>query len=99
MKKTAGILGLSLLVLIATAAWAGEACLYGKAVWASGDKIDGSSRVSTSWNGNTAYPRNGEYRLCLGSNPKKTITVYLNGDRYGEVYVDGNTRFDIIRRR
>ena len=43
-----------------------------------GSKIDGTATVSTSWNGNKAYPRGGHYRLELGSNPKQTITVYVD---------------------
>ncbi|PJB40205.1 MAG: hypothetical protein CO108_15505 [Deltaproteobacteria bacterium CG_4_9_14_3_um_filter_63_12] len=86
------------LVSFSVAAWADDACLYGSAEWSSGDKIDGSTTVSTSWNGKEAFPRDGEYRLCLGSNPEKTITVYVEGQRYAEVFVDGDTRLDIVRR-
>ncbi len=78
-------------------AFAEDACLYGTATWRSGSKIDGTTRISTSWNGKEAFPRKGRYRLCLGSNPKKTITVYLNGNTYTTIYVNGDTRLDIIR--
>ena len=82
----------------ATVAYAKDACIYGTAVNSDGSKIDGSARVSTSWNGKEAFPRNGEYRLCLGSNPGQKITVYIDGQKYAEIYVDGDTRLDIVRR-
>ena len=86
------------LSLMTQAAHAGNACLYGSAEWASGSKIDGSTRISTSWNSKKAFPRNGEYELCLGSNPEAKITVYIQGNTYTKIYVDGNTRLDIVRR-
>jgi hypothetical protein len=85
-------------VLAPFGAGAGDACLYGSATNSDGSKIDGTARVSTSWNGKEAYPRKGNYELCLGSNPEKRITVYLDGNSYAEPYVDGNTRLDIVRR-
>ena len=85
------------LSMFSVSAFAGDACLYGNATWRSGSKIDGSSRVSTSWNSKKAYPKNGRYRLCLGSNPNKKITVYLNGSTYTKIYVNGDTRLDIVR--
>ena len=85
------------LSMVSTFALAGDACLYGSAKWRSGSKIDGSSKISTSWNSKKAFPRNGQYRLCLGSNPKGEITVYLNGSTYAKVYVNGDTRLDIVR--
>ncbi len=80
-----------------TVALADDACLYGSAKWASGSKIDGSTRISTSYNGKEAFPRSGEYRLCFGSNPKSRITVYIDSRTYTEVVVNGNTRLDIVR--
>jgi hypothetical protein len=69
--------------------------LYGSAHRRDGSKIDGTATVSTSWNGNKGYPRNGQYSLELGSNPRQRITVYVDGNRYTEAYVDGDTRLDI----
>ena len=60
-----------------------------------GSKVNGTMTVSTSWNGNKAFPRNGQYQLDLGGNPRQRITVYVDGMRYAEVYVDGNTCVDI----
>ena len=56
--------------------------LHGVAHRRDGSKIDGTATVSTSWNGNRAYPRNGQYTLDLGSNPRQRITVYVDGNRY-----------------
>mgnify|MGYP007130728987 CR=1 FL=1 len=74
------------------------ASIYGSANRGDGSKVDGTMRVSTSWNGNEAFPRNGQYRLDLGSNPRQRITVYVDGMRYTEIHVDGDVRVDIRTR-
>lgn len=86
------------LSFIAVSSHLSAACLYGSAQNADGSKIDGTARVTTSWNSKTAYPRKGSYELCLGSNPKQRITVYLDGSSYRRLYVDGDTRLDLIRK-
>ncbi|MCI5209224.1 MAG: hypothetical protein D3910_10615 [Candidatus Electrothrix sp. ATG2] len=96
MKNTI-IIAFLLSLFSATTVFAGDACLHGTAKWRGGSKIDGSSRISTSWNDKEAYPKNGNYRLCMGSNPKQKITIYLNGKKYTEMYIDGDTRLDIVR--
>jgi hypothetical protein len=95
MKKI--IMMVMALGLMGSMTYAGDACLYGSATWKSGSKVDGTMTVSTSWNGKKAFPKNGSYRLCLGSNPKQKITVYVDGNTYTKLYVDGNTRLDIVR--
>lgn len=87
---------ITLLIFIPLAK-ASDACLYGDAVNSDGSKIDGSARITTSWNNTTAFPRNGRYELCLGSNPRQTITIYVNGNRYTDIKVDGDTRLDVRR--
>ena len=72
-----------------------DACIYGTAHRSDGSKVDGTIKVSTSWNGKKAFPKDGKYRLCLGSNPDKTITIYVDGKRYGKIYVDGDTELNI----
>ena len=74
------------------------ASIHGSAVNRDGSKINGTGKVSTSWNGNVAFPRNGQYSLDLGSNPNKSITVYLDGMSQGTVFVNGSARFDVRRR-
>lgn len=71
------------------------AAIYGTARRSDGSKIDGTATVSTSWNSNKAYPRGGQYRLDLGSNPRQTVTLYVDGSTYTVVHVDGDTRVDI----
>jgi len=76
--------------------------IEGRATWGDGSKIDGSSKISTSWNGTKAYPSRGEYSLDLGSNAcGKTITVYFNGSHYTEITLKGSgyTRLDIVGRK
>lgn len=74
------------------------ASISGTAVNSDGSKIDGTGTVSTSWNSNKAYPRNGMFTLDLGSNPKKSITVYLDGREAASVYVDGHATVHLVRR-
>lgn len=69
--------------------------LHGSALRRDGSKIDGTATISTSWNSNKAYPRNGQYALDLGGNPRQKITVYVDGNHYDEVYVDGDTYLPI----
>ena len=69
--------------------------LYGSATRSDGSKVDGTATMSTSWNSNKAYPRGGRYELDLGSNPRKTITVYVDGNDGREVYVDGDTLHNV----
>jgi hypothetical protein len=71
------------------------AAIYGTAVRSDGSKVDGTATVSTSWNSARAYPCNGKYRLELGSNPRQSITIYVDGRRYTDVHVDGDVRVDI----
>jgi hypothetical protein len=71
------------------------ASIYGTAVRSDGSKVDRTTRISTSWNSHDAFPHDGEYELELGSNPKQSITLYVDGMTYTEVYVDGDTRVDI----
>jgi len=97
MKKII-VLSLVTLFIASVFAYAGDACVYGTAVYRDGSKSDGEATISTSWNSKKAFPRNGKYRLCLGSNPKKTITIYVNGMKYTDLYVNGDTKLDIVIR-
>ncbi|MFH1467593.1 MAG: hypothetical protein ABIO70_24620 [Pseudomonadota bacterium] len=55
-------------------------------------------RGATSWNSNKAYPRSGRFTLDLGSNPRQSITVYLDGKEAASVYVDGHATVHLVRR-
>jgi len=87
-------------VLLSLASGLAPACgVEGRAVNGDGSAIDGSGRISTSWNSKKAYPRRGEYRLDLGSSVcGEKITVYLDGNQGQRVRVDGWTRVDFVRR-
>ncbi|MCF7988546.1 MAG: hypothetical protein K9L60_13405 [Methylovulum sp.] len=73
--------------------------VQGTAVNSDGSKIDGSGVVSTSWNSEKAYPKNGTYSLDLGSRVcGEKITVYLDGNDGHEVRVDGFATVNFARR-
>jgi hypothetical protein len=72
--------------------------LYGSCRRSDGSKVDGTARITTSWNGSYAVPRDGAYRLHLGGSVKQTITVYVDGSRHTTVFVDGDKRLDIVIR-
>lgn len=70
--------------------------IFGSATRGDGSKVNGTATVSTSWNSNQAVPRNGEYSLELGSDPKGRITVYVDGMIYrADFMVKGDTHLDI----
>ena len=71
------------------------ASIYGTAVRSDGSNVDRTARISTSWNSNVAFPRDGHYDLDLGSNPQTEITIYVDGMAYTEIHVDGDVRLDI----
>jgi len=70
--------------------------LYGTCKRKDGSKVDGTVRVSTSWNGKKAYPKNGHYCLNFGSKVGKRVTVYVNGSTYCTVEVKGDTELNIV---
>lgn len=72
--------------------------LEGSATRTDGSKVDGTGgRVSTSWNGNDVYPRNGHYQLDLGNSAcGEKVTVYVSGNEMGRYRLpdSGYLRFD-----
>jgi hypothetical protein len=73
--------------------------IEGKATRTDGSKVDGTARVSTSWNGNEAYPRGGYYNLDLGGGAcGENVKVYVNGNSIGRRSIprDGNARVDFV---
>ena len=73
--------------------------IQGAAVNSDGSKIDGTGTISTSWNSKKAYPRNGEYRLDLGSSVcGEKVTVYLDGNQSQTIRVDGWVNVSFRRR-
>ncbi len=71
------------------------AVIYGTVVGADGSLVDGTTTVSTSWDRSTTQPSRGQYRLELKSNPKKIITLYVNGRSFKTVYVNGDLCLNI----
>jgi hypothetical protein len=58
--------------------------IEGKATRTDGSKVDGTARVSTSWNRKEAYPRGGYYNLDLGSDVcGENIEIFVNGYSIG----------------
>ena len=96
-KKISAIAGIAMGFLLSGQAFA---CgVKGTAVNSDGSKIDGTSTISTSWNSKKAYPRDGEYRLDLGSRVcGEKITVYLDGNQGRRVRVDGWATVNYVRR-
>lgn len=73
--------------------------IEGKATRTDGSKVDGTARVSTSWNNKEAYPRGGYYNLDLGSGAcGENIEVFINGYSIGRrsILRDGNARVDFV---
>jgi hypothetical protein len=67
-----------------------------------GSPVDGSVRVSTSWNSSIdAFPRGGSYSLDLGSSAcGESVEVYVNGNSIGrhKIPSSGNARVDFQMR-
>jgi hypothetical protein len=61
----------------------------GTATRTDGSKVDGTGgKVSTSWNSKYAYPRNGYYKLNLGSAAcGEKVTIYVSGMDMGRYRV------------
>jgi hypothetical protein len=75
--------------------------IEGKATRTDGSKVNGTARVSTSWNNRDAYPRGGYYNLDLGSGVcGENIEVFVNGSSIGRRSIprDGNARVDFVLR-
>jgi hypothetical protein len=99
MKHGKSIFVLSLLAggLLLPVATSLACGIEGRATRTDGSKVDGTARVSTMWNGNTAYPRDGYYHLELGSSAcGETTEVFVNGNSIGKRSIprDGNARVD-----
>jgi hypothetical protein len=70
--------------------------LSGTCKRADGSKVDGTATISTSWNSKKAFPQGGLYRLDFGGKVGKTITVYVDGQRYTVIKVDGDAILNIV---
>ncbi|MDR1487825.1 MAG: hypothetical protein LBT62_07550 [Deltaproteobacteria bacterium] len=98
MKKVFMSIALAALLLVPVSV--SFACgIEGKATRTDGSKVDGTARVSTSWNNNEAFPRGGYYNLDLGSGAcGENVEVYVNGYSIGRRSVpsSGNANVDFV---
>jgi hypothetical protein len=83
----------TVLTLAMSAAPALADTLYGRCRHKDGSKAEAT--ISTSWNGKKAYPKNGKYRLDFGKKVSAKVTVYVNGEEYTRLKVDGDTELNI----
>jgi len=75
--------------------------IQGSAKNKDGSKIDGTATISTSWNSEKAFPKNGTYSLELGKSIcGEKITVYIDGNQGQEVRIgsSGLTNVSFVRR-
>lgn len=71
--------------------------LYGSVTFKDKSKDRGTTAISTSWNSAKGKSNGkGKYTLDFGGKVGKKITVYVNGKRYAEVLVKGDTELDIV---
>ena len=85
----------SLVVLFSAGALFADT-LSGTILHKDGSKVNKTARISTSWNSEVAtYPASGEYKIDFKGKVGKTITIYVNGDRYTTIEVKGDTKLNI----
>jgi hypothetical protein len=77
---------------------AASACgISGSATRTDGSKVDGTARVTTSWNSAAAFPRDGWYSVDLGGGACGTsVELFVNGYSLGRVSIPsaGDARRD-----
>ena len=70
--------------------------LSGSIKFKDGSKDKGVTRITTSWNKKTGKSDGkGHYTLDFGGKVGKKVTVYVNGKKYSEIEVKGDTKLDI----
>ena len=73
--------------------------LYGSVTFKDKSKDKGTTAITTSWNSAKGKSDgNGNYKIDFGGKVGKRVTVYVNGKRYSEVLVKGDTELDIVVR-
>ncbi len=61
-----------------------------------GSKVKKTAKITNSWNSDHAtYPADGEYKIDFKGKVGKKVTIYVNGDKYTEIEVKGDTKLDI----
>ena len=87
-------LAIILTCLFVSAAFADS--IYGTCKRKDGSKVNGTAKITTSWNKKYAVPKNGKYRLDFGGTVGKKITIYVDGNSYTTIFVKRNTELNII---
>ena len=90
---------LFLVVLTTVILWTGTCLadtLSGTIVHKDGSKVLKTAKITNSWNSDHAtYPKDGEYKIDFKGKVGKKVTIYVNGDKYTEIEVKGDTKLDI----
>lgn len=90
---------LFLVALTTVLLWTGTCLadtLSGTIVHKDGSKVAKTAKITTSWNSQRGtYPKDGEYKLDFKEKVGKKVTIYVNGDKYTEIEVKGDTKLDI----
>ena len=86
-----------LLVAMTTVfAWTGSVfadTLSGTIHHKDGSKVKKTAKITNSWNSDHAkYPADGEYKIDFKGKVGKKVTIYVNGDKYTEIEVKGDTK-------
>lgn len=99
MMSRLRFLALATAVLMTGGICAGDT-LSGTIVHKDGTKVKKTAKITTSWNSERGtYPADGQYKIDFKGKVGKKITVYVNGDKYDEVMVKGDTTLNIKLRR
>ena len=98
--KGASMLKNILLVAMTTVfAWTGSVfadTLSGTIHHKDGSKVKKTAKITNSWNSDHAkYTADGEYKIDFKGKVGKKVTIYVNGDKYTEIEVKGDTKLDI----
>lgn len=68
----------------------------GNASRTDGSQVDGTARVSSSWNSQQAYPRGGFYTLDLGDSAcGESVELYINGQSLGRHRLPGSGNLNV----
>ena len=88
----------STLLLLAVSISAMADSLYGTIKFKKRAKEKDITIINTSWDyAKTAdLDKNGNYKIDFGEKVDKKITVYVNGNKYKEVEIKGDTKLDIV---
>ena len=88
------LLTIACFATMAGLAWADS--LHGTVKFKDGSKDKGTTSITQSYNGKKGkLDGKGNYTLDFGTKVGSKVTVYVNGDKYTEITVKGDTRLDI----